>query len=210
MFRSSINLNLSTAGDSGVEGNRTPGHTGAHHNPTVQPIFPGVLIFPLPVAAIAQALRQRPVMGMAARVAQALPATPGLGTAARVAQALPQRPDMERGSSVAQALPLRPVMGMAARVTQALHNSGPGNGGSTNPGIPAILGSDYNTVGGIDAPPITISGGVDETDGPRPNSPPPPISPVPEPGSVVLLLTGVAADRGTHLRHRRSCRSKSD
>ncbi len=147
--------------------------------PDSQPIFPGVLIFPLPVAGHSPGTPAAPGHGNGGSSSPGTPATPGHGN----------------GGSSNPGTPTTP---------------GPGNGGSTNPGIPAILGSDYNTVGGIDAPPITISGGVDETDGPGQILPPPPISPVPEPGSVVLLLTGVAAIGGAHLRHRRSCRSKSD
>ena len=86
---------------------------------------------------------------------------------------------------------------------------GPGNGGSTNSGTPPTPGSDYDTVGGTANPPIKIFD-TGDADGPGTILPPEPIAQAPEPGSIVLLLTGVAAIGGAHLRHRRSCRSKSD
>jgi len=163
--------------------------------PDSQPIFPGVLIFPLPVAGHSPGTPAAPGHGNGGSSSPSTPATPGHGNGGSSNPSTPTTPGHGNGGSTNPGTPTTP---------------GPGNGGSTNPGIPAILGSDYNTVGGIDAPPITISGGVDETDGHTKILPPAPISPVPEPGSVVLLLTGVVAIGGAHLRYRRSCRSKSD
>ncbi len=80
---------------------------------------------------------------------------------------------------------------------------GPVNGGAGNPGGPGILPGENGGTGGPPGPTPTGT-----TPGTGPVFPPEPIAHTPEPGSVVLLLTGVLALGGVHL-WRRSSRSSS-
>jgi hypothetical protein len=80
---------------------------------------------------------------------------------------------------------------------------GPVNGG---PGNPGSAGMPPGESGGTGGPPGPTPTGT--TPGPGPIFPPETIAHTPEPGSVVLLLTGVLALGGVHL-WRRSSRSKS-
>ena len=73
---------------------------------------------------------------------------------------------------------------------------GPVNGGPGNPGSPGPQ------TGGTGGPPGPTPTGT--TPGPGPIFPPEPIAHTPEPGSVVLLLTGVLALGGVHLWRRSS------
>jgi len=79
---------------------------------------------------------------------------------------------------------------------------GPVNGGPGNPGGPGIPPGENGGTGGPPGP--TPTG---PPPGPGPVFPPMPIARTPEPGSVVLLLTGVLALGGVHV-WRRSSRSK--
>jgi len=79
---------------------------------------------------------------------------------------------------------------------------GPVNGGPGNPGGPGIPPGENGGTGGPPGPTPTGT-----TPGPGPVFPPEPIAHTPEPGSVVLLLTGMLALGGIRL-WRRPYRSK--
>jgi hypothetical protein len=80
--------------------------------------------------------------------------------------------------------------------------SGPVNGGPGNPGGPGIPPGENGGTGGPPGPTPTGT-----TPGPGPIFPPEPIAHTPEPGSVVLLFTGVLTLGGIRL-WRRSSRAK--
>ena len=121
------------------------------------------------------------------------PGTPGL----------PPGPVNGEPGSPGSPVPPPPVTGGPGGGPGPSGPPGPVNGGPGNPGGPGIPPGENGGTGGPPGPTPTGA-----TPGPGPIFPPGPIAHTPEPGSVVLLFTGVLALGGTRL-WRRSSRSKS-